>query len=197
MSHIDSFKHEIVGMFGPIAVYHPLEDIGGDFTCGPDSIVIGGGSGEWPAIVVKNPNAAVATFLATELQSDELKRVKDEWLEIIRPHYDFAQDKIIEFSRWLVSDYAEFQKICCASVMQNQFDSDSHNRGLEDWLICGIGEFIFYAMPELAPAIMSKLENPYSYFGHIRYNNIMLIPPNMPVYANGGNAFFSPKRTYQ
>jgi hypothetical protein len=27
MSHIDSYKHEIVGLFGSLPVYHPLEDI--------------------------------------------------------------------------------------------------------------------------------------------------------------------------
>lgn len=44
-------------------------------------------------------------------------------------------------------------------------------------------------MPELAKPIMSKLENPYEGIKHVLFNNITLIPPNMPVYANGGNAW--------
>ena len=48
MSHIDSFKHEIVGLFGGLPVYHPLEDINGDFKCSTKQLVIGGGSGDQP-----------------------------------------------------------------------------------------------------------------------------------------------------
>ena len=46
MSHIDSFKHELVGLFGGLPVYHPLEVIDGDFRCDPTQLLLGGGSGE-------------------------------------------------------------------------------------------------------------------------------------------------------
>ena len=62
-------------------------------------------------------------------------------------------------------------------------------RGFWRWLVCSLGEFIYFAMPELAPNIMSKLPDPYATFVHERFNNILIIPPNMPVYANGGNAW--------
>lgn len=60
MSHIDSFKHEIVGLFGGLLVYHPLEDIQGDFVCTPKCLLIGGGSGEHPALVIESPLKAVS-----------------------------------------------------------------------------------------------------------------------------------------
>ena len=52
MSHIDSYPHEIVGLFGRLPVYHPLEDIPEppeghwehDFGCTTEQLVIGGGS---------------------------------------------------------------------------------------------------------------------------------------------------------
>jgi hypothetical protein len=204
VSHIDTFKHEIIGKFGVISVYHPLQDINGDFICGPDNILVGGGSGEWPAIVIRNPTAAVAEFIAIELMGydsedseDEwpIVKYKDEWQEIIAPYLNLPHNKIIEFCEWTVEDYVRFEKLCCSDGLQNPFDAETHELGFENWFILGIGEFIFYSMPELASDIMSKLDNPYKYFQHINYNNIMLIPPNMPVYANGGNAFFPPKKT--
>ena len=202
MSHIDSFKHEIIGRFGVISVYHPLQNIDGDFICDSNNILVGGGSGEWPAIVIRNPTAAVAEFIATELMGYDsadsedqwpIVKCKDEWLKHIAPYQNFPNNKIIEFCEWTVEDYVRFERLCCSDGMQNSFDIEMYESGLENWFILGIGEFIFYAMPELASDIMSKLVNPYSYFQHINYNNIMLIPPNMPVYANRGNAFFPPQ----
>ncbi len=51
-------------------------------------------------------------------------------------------------------------------------------------------------MPDLAIEIISQLEKPYQRFNHMRYNNITLIPPNIPVYANGGNAFFNQQNIF-
>ena len=204
MSHIDSFKHEIVGRLGKIAVYHPLQKINGEFICGPDNILIGGGSGEWPAIIIKNPKAAVAEFLSSELSAydlddDEVEwpivKVKEHWLNVIDPHLNLPYNNIIEFCEWTVEDYVRFQKHCCSEGLQNPFDTELHELGFENWLILGVGEFVFYAMPELANEIVSKLIDPYNYFSHITYNNILLIPPNMPVHANEGNYFFAKNKT--
>lgn len=202
MSHIDSFKHEIVGNFGRIPVYHPLEEIEGDFICGPGNLLIGGGSGEHPAIVVRNPTAAVAEFLSYELShyssEDDVKeypilKVKAKWLKIIKPHFNLRHNRIIEFCEWHVSTYVNFEEHCRSEGLQNPYDPARHERGFEDWLIVSLGEFIFYAMPQLASEIVSKLHKPYTYFHHITYNNIMVIPPNMPVYSIGGNHFFPKK----
>ena len=61
MSHIDSYKHEIVGLFGCIPVYRPLEDISEpgdddpqlDFGCTTEQLVIGGGPGEHLGLVLR------------------------------------------------------------------------------------------------------------------------------------------------
>ncbi len=50
-----------------ISVYFPLEDIDGDFKCTTKQLLIGGGSGEDPALVIKNPLAATAMFLDEEI----------------------------------------------------------------------------------------------------------------------------------
>jgi hypothetical protein len=68
MSHIDSYKHEIVGLFGSLPVYHPLEDIPEpatdqlqhDFGCTTEQLVIGGGSGEHSGLVFRDAQGAAA-----------------------------------------------------------------------------------------------------------------------------------------
>jgi len=61
MSHIDSYKHEIVGLFGCLPVYHPLGDIPAppdnwpeyDFGYTTEQLVIGGGPGEHLGLVLQ------------------------------------------------------------------------------------------------------------------------------------------------
>ena len=77
MSYIDTFDNEFVGYFGGIPVYHPLEvvpaspDDPAQFACGPDNLVIGGGSGEWPGLVVKDAGETVACFVRAWLRWQE------------------------------------------------------------------------------------------------------------------------------
>jgi hypothetical protein len=196
MSHIDSFKHEIVGLFGGLPVYHPLENIDGEFSCTTSQLLLGGGSGEHPALVIRNPLAAVAHFLDDELRSLEgnnvsvkrypLKRHADAWKEIIKDHLTWDHRAHLEFNGWNIETYARFHELCRSPALPNPCSDDKR---IEDWLILGFGEFVFFAMPELAKEIVGRLDNPYTYFAHMRYNNILLIPRNVPVYANGGNAF--------
>lgn len=182
MSHIDSFKHELVGFFGGISVYHPLEDIDGDFVCNPSQLLIGGGSGEHPALVIENPTSAVAYFLDAEIDYIEMS----VWRDIIAPHFKVPMEEILSFYEWNIRTYRNFYKLSKSRTLPNPCSSDD----IELWLILGIGEFIFFSMPYLAKDIIDKLENPYQHFSHMRHNNIMIVPPNFPVYANGGNMFF-------
>ena len=188
MSHIDSFKHEIVGLFGSLPVYHPLENIEGDFKCNHQQLMIGGGSGEHPALVLQEPLTAVAHFISEVLDEfDEKAGIKEEWETIIEPHLHYGIDTILKFYDWEIETYQSFAEQCKSKGLPNSYRGNESS--LEQWLILGFGEFIYYSMPDLAAEIMSKLDKPYNRFNHIRYNNIMLIPPNFPVYANGGNAF--------
>ena len=197
MSHIDSFKHEIIGQFGSIPVYHPLEEINGDFKALPEHLVLGGGSGEHPAMVVKGPEQAVALFLKNRLEpllnpelSENrfpLKKVAAVWLEKIKPHLPENLDEVYVFYQWTEENHKEFYEYCQLPALPN-----SYWRGdFKEWLALSFGEFIFFAMPELAGELMDVLgSDPYRHFRHVYYNNIGIIPPNMPVYANGGNAFW-------
>ncbi|MEL6928902.1 MAG: hypothetical protein AAFO95_09725 [Cyanobacteria bacterium J06600_6] len=194
MSHIDSFQHEIVGFFAGLPVYHPLEDINGDFKCTPKHLLIGGGNGEHPALVLKNPLAAVAWFIEDSLEElDKTTIIRSEWENIIDPYLIYDSKNILAYYDWRIETYQEFAERCKSASLPNPHStSECH---LEAWLILGFGEFIYYAMPDLGDEIMSKLKKPYELFKHMRYNNIMLIPPNIPVYANQGNAFSSSHRS--
>lgn len=189
MSHIDSFKHQIVGEFGGIPVYRPLETIAGDFECTENQLMLGGGSGEHPVMVLKNPLAAVACFLHEEIPHLKLgEDMRALWESAIDSHITWDYSDILAFYDWDILTYHNFYEICTSDSLCNCYMDDI---SIEKWLVLGFGEFVFYAMPELALEIVSLLDRPYQYFHHIRYNNIMLVPPNMPVYANGGNAFKS------
>jgi hypothetical protein len=196
MSHIDSFKHELVGLIGGLPVYHPLQSINGDFESGVNQLIIGGGSGEHPALIIKNPLSTVACFLENHIESlednalfkDDFSNAAKKWKSIIKKYVNWQVDYHFHFSGWSVSNYKHFYDLLTGSGIPNPYDEDS-DRSFESWLILGIGEFTFFAMPKLASEIMTQLDDPYKYFHSILFNNILLIPPNMPVYANGGNAF--------
>lgn len=203
MSHIDSFRHEIVGLFAGLPVYHPLEDIDGEFRCTTAQLLLGGGSGEHPALLIRNPAGAVARFLHEELSALKgpgistkqfpLREHLEAWGQVIEPHLDWSTAAHLEFFDWDIATASAFHERCRSPALANPwFEEDG---GLEDWLILGFGEFVFFAMPELAMDIISKLDEPWQYFAHYRYSNILLIPPNFPVYANGGNAFISTRRS--
>lgn len=192
MSYIDSYQHEIIGLFGGIPVYHPLEDIpepkgplvGEDFGCSRGQLVLGGGTGEHPAMVLRNPAGAVADFVLSSGDFEVPSDVKTRLSKAINV------DACLYFAGWSVEDYHDFFQICTNATLPNPFDPDGDDMGLEVWLHRGFGEFIYYAMPQLA-ADMVRLTTPlHKDRDRVHYNNILIIPAHMPVYANGGNAFF-------
>lgn len=184
MSHIDSFKHELVGFLGSVPVYHPLEDIKGDFICTPNQLLIGGGSGEHPAVVVENLTEVLALFLDKTIS--ENKAIKS-WKSIIEPYLN--ESNLLTFYEWDLETRQNFIDMCSSDVLPNPYEAEI-NGDFNTWFILGIGEFIFFSLPHLSTAIMTKLKHPYKNFHHSYYNNIMLVPPNFPVYPNGGNLFF-------
>lgn len=186
MSFIDGYRHQLVGYFGPIPVYRPLEDVDGppqEFSCPRGAVVIGGGSGEWPGLVLTKPVAAVAEFLwATYPERCD----EPGWLAV--RDYLRSPQECLDFAGWGVEDFHRFHRICTQSV-PNPFDSDRHELGLESWLCCGLGEFVFFAMPDMAHELIGQLDEPYRDLHHVYWNNILVPPPGLPIYANEGSAW--------
>ncbi|MFT8258506.1 MAG: hypothetical protein ACMZI2_04110 [Candidatus Symbiodolus clandestinus] len=77
MSYIDCFKHELLGYFNGLPINHPLEKIIGDgwgqydFSATPENLILGGGSGEHPALVLHNLPALVAQYLLLAIENTE------------------------------------------------------------------------------------------------------------------------------
>ncbi|MCC6507773.1 MAG: hypothetical protein IT423_01600 [Pirellulaceae bacterium] len=197
MSYIDTFDNEFVGYFGGIPVYHPLEvvpatpDCPEDFSCGPENLVVGGGSGEHPGIVVKEPGEAVVCFARAWLSEEnpfltpELRAaiqpaiaawpdgdMQHTWHEALRRKWKH----VFEFAGWRVEDYVEFSNRCQSPGFPRPFhpDQDYH---LEHWLAASVGEFILFAMPELAQAAIQRLGDLRQYLSGTLYKNILLLPP--------------------
>lgn len=190
MSHIDSFEHAFLGTFIGLPVYLPLEDICGDFECTTRQFLVGGGSGEHPALIVKNPLAAVAEYLHEVVPDSKMCSAdKDKWRSVYENYLWLRTRDILEFSDWNIQTYHSFYDRCSSPYAENSFRVYSESKSIEEWLILGFGEFVFFALPQLAPEIMSQIEEPYKHFHHMLFNNIMTLPPNFPVYANGGRAF--------
>jgi hypothetical protein len=198
MSHIDSFSHQIVGQFGSLPVYRPLTDINGDFQCTTKQLLLGGGSGEHPAMVLKRPNTAVARYLDDCLKSGQFDYCGDkpaselEEIRVVASVYlNQRNEDVVAYHEWSAGTHESFEQLCRSDALPHPYDLYADLMSLEEWVILGFGEFVFFAMPDLAADIMNKLSSPYRGFGVVRFNNVMLIPPNMPVFANGGNAYRS------
>lgn len=198
MSHIDSFSHQIVGQFGPLPVYRPLTDIDGDFQCTTKQLLLGGGSGEHPAMVLKRPDTAVARYLDDYLKSGEFeywgeKPASDlEGIRVVVNDYLTQRNEdVVAYHEWSAETHESFERLCRSDALPRPYGLHASQMSLEEWVILGFGEFVFFAMPELAVDIVSKLSNPYRGFDRVHFSNVMLIPPNMPVFANGGNAYRS------
>ncbi|MBF0324494.1 MAG: hypothetical protein HQL42_05420 [Alphaproteobacteria bacterium] len=190
MSHIDSFRHAQVGSLAGIPVYLSLEDIDGDFRCPSHSLIIGGGSGEHPAATLSDPLRAVAFFVVTELPSLKLRpTVRAQWTQACQPFLTQTDKPIVTYFDWLPEDHDNFRASCRSPLLENSYAICADDMEFDDWLALGLGEFIFFAMPKLAAPLMAQLEGLPSHFRHLRYSNILLRPPNVPTYANGGNAF--------
>jgi len=199
VSYIDSFDHEFVGYFGGIPVYHPLEvvpagpeDDPRNFACGPENLVIGGGSGEWPGLVVKETGETVGCFVRAWLHWYQ-RHSPDEY-QALRPAIEAWPGvsagretggywrRIFEFAGWQAADYVEFSTRCASRAFPRPFipEEDGH---LEGWLAASLGEFILFAMPDLAEAAIRVLGDLRRHISWCLYGNILLLPPGYPVWG--------------
>lgn len=201
MSYCDTFDNEFVGYFGGIPVYHPLEAVPPTlndpecFACGPENLLIGGGRGEHPGIVVKSPEETVDCFVRAWL-ADENPFLSSEERQSLKPALEIwlgAADQrhtkhrrvwsdVFEFAGWRVADFVEFTTRCASRAFHRPFDQ-SCDDSLEQWLAESIGEFIFLAMPELAGDSIERLGDLRSCVKGAIYKNVLLLPPGYPAWG--------------
>jgi hypothetical protein len=199
MSYSDTFDNEFIGYFGGIPVYHPLEvvppspDRPEDFACGPENLLIGGGSGEYPGIVVKAPAKTVVCFVRAWL--DETPFLSPDERQALRPAVEAWPDAserrqtrwsdwqhFFEFAGWRAADYVEFSTRCASRAFHRPFDPGK-DACLEQWLAASVGEFVLFAMPELAEDTVQRLGDLRRHVSGDLYRNILLLPPGYSVWG--------------
>ncbi|CAI8838426.1 hypothetical protein [Kosakonia quasisacchari] len=181
MSYIDSFDHELIGRLGYLPLYRPLEVIAGevwggyDFSASPDNLILGGGSGEHPGLVVHHLPALVTRFLYAQLNDADEERLSAEDKAFVDDLY-FTSDTL-EFCRWQIADYANLHKMAQSEAFMTPL---SEEMTVEAWLERSLGELIWYALPELNRH-HSKLQQIFAPF-HIvpTMRNIAIEPPGYP-----------------
>ena len=192
MSYIDQFDHEHIGFMAGLPIYRPLETyipedtLDGQFSCSPNTLVLGGGYLEHPGLVIRDLNYAVATFLSDwinyceDTKSAIYPDVKtDKWIRITYD-YMFGKDKfkVLDPTHWSMRDYSEFYIDCKSGGMQSPFiETESYNE-FENWLISNFGELVTFSYPELITDKKLKLiaEKTDRYL----YGNIHILPAGYP-----------------
>lgn len=188
MSYIDAFDHELVAFFAGLPLYHPLQEISGgvgrpdEFASSPDELILGGGEGEHPAAVLRDPSGAVCHFLQTAITL-----VGSELPEREQSLLDNAPDfqRCLAFPGWGLEDIAAFVARCNspAFVMPYRREHPYRDGPLERWLVSNLGEFVYFAMPELAAETIAMLPETRKLVQAPVFYNVLILPPGYRVQA--------------
>lgn len=180
MSYIDTIKHELVGQFNGLPIYHPLESETSnkwgdyDFNCTPDNLVLGGGAGEHPALVLHDLGGLSAHYILHCIENFDLPE------ETINRVCDIAYrtEEHLEFCGWSMGQIHRFVENSKSEVNSTPFNPDMYN--IENWIKYSIGEFIFYSLPELNPDYQEiiNLEGMKDNFLGYWFCNVTCPPPN-------------------
>jgi hypothetical protein len=155
MSFIDVFGHEYVASFARLPVYHPLQRITGEFEAGPDTLLLGGGSGEHPALIVRHLDHVAGYYVAEMLERVDAEHLADQSEILDNPVSPF---ECLEFTHWGVADYAVFFEACKSAAMPHEPFNPKEHGGFESWLVKQFGALIFRSMPDLAPALTADMK---------------------------------------
>ncbi|WP_420385998.1 hypothetical protein [Roseivirga sp.] len=186
MSYIDSFDHEYVGQLGYLPIYHPLETLEqvkwGDYDFGadPTNLILGGGSGEHPGLVLHRLECFVAKFLFDQITEDDEQLMSHEDRDFVIDLAFVNYIELLEFCEWRISEIANFHKMAKSSTMGYRL---TKNDIMEDWLIKSIGELVYYALPELNPEHESLTRIFQDYEIHPVMRNVLIPPPGYPAWG--------------
>ena len=142
MSHIDSFQHRHVGtLLGRYPIYQALEAIDGDFQARAGQFILGGGSGEHPALVIENISACVAALYWLTDSSAEIAGVRDALC--------FNYGQVFTFYDWFIEDFHHFFEYC--EPAHQSWSYRDEGSCIEHWLMCQIGAFVYQHDRDMLP----------------------------------------------
>ena len=185
MSFIDCFGHEYVASFAGLPVYHPLQAISGDFSAGPDTLLLGGGSGEHPALVIRHLDQVASFYVDYALE-----RVYDPFDpdEGIYERSKILRDRVtpydcLDFVCWNVEDFVDFHARCTSRLMQEPFERGGEFGQLEGWLVHHFGKLLCLSMPDLVPALEGDMKEAWDIAKtcHEVGSNFVCVPPGFPI----------------
>lgn len=159
MSYIDSIKHELVGYINGLPIYHPLETITDgkwgdyDFSCSPENLVIGGGAGEHPALLIHHLGSLAALYIILCIEKHEehfSNNFEAPPEETINRLSDIAFDtgETLEFCGWSMTCIRDLVELAKSRV---HFTPLIEKQAPEEWIKESIGEFVYFSLPELNP----------------------------------------------
>lgn len=193
MSFIDTFAHEYIATFSGIPVYHPLQPISGEFSAGPDTLLLGGGSGEHPALVIRNLEDVAGWYVEHALENacdpfdpEEIIE-RSSILRKARPATSF-----LDFAHWSVEDYAGFFTRCTSAMMQQPYVRNEQHGSLENWLMFHFGKLLCLSLPDLVPALEGDMKEAWDFGKRFTDHgtNFVCAPPGFPV--SGGRRLAGP-----
>lgn len=109
MSYIDTIEHELVGYLNGLSIYHPIETVNSekwgnyDFSCSPKNLVIGGGAGEHPGLVIHGLDCLVVGYLLVAFE-----KCKKHW-----PTFKYPPEETINtLNEYIFSFEGEYLEFC-------------------------------------------------------------------------------------
>lgn len=203
MSYIDTINHSHVGYFASLPVYHPLQDLDiegqDEFSATPANLVIGGGGGEHPGMVIQSLDACVWSYLkfCAEVDNKDTDEIDffTKWDDNIKDeecYYHASYNLIYQY--WGLEDITKFtlkvKEIYHNSIKYLKDKKEVENYHAEKQINVMFGEFIYYAAQHLlSPEFKEHIKNADEkllkeevYFYCI-FNAINVIPKGYPAFG--------------
>ncbi len=188
MSYIDTLPHRRVGTLAGYPLYHVLVNHGlgdprgsADFSAGPKNFVLGGGSGEHPALVVHQLDQLVRLFLLQAIDVFTSGRPRTEEMaafeDALAWNFEVRFDRIFEYCGWGIEQTATFLKAAQSGPgLETPYDADVHSSA-EHWLAYSLAEACLTYCPDMAgPAItriLREYQEPFREVLAFRMNNVV------------------------
>lgn len=88
----------------------------------------------------------------------------------------------LHFAGWCIADFVSFHKRCGAPAFVTPYRTE-HDGTIEAWLLRNLGEFVYFAMPELTPNVYTQLADVCVQMRRPHYFNVHILPPGYVVPA--------------
>ena len=181
MSYIDTFDHEYLGVLGYLPIYHPLVSVAGghsedDFSCAPSDLVLGGGGGEHPGLVVRHLECSVACFLLEFVSEDDESGIDPNAVRWLQDALCESRTAALNFFGWSIRDMARLLEMAKSDLHSSPLRED---QSVEDWILTSIGEFVFYSLADLNPVPLEILAA-FTSIARPIVNNVRCQPPGYP-----------------